>query len=166
MPFTTKVHRTQIQVTSSRISTRKLRKITNELEREAKFLASIGPYTTGRLARSIGTTGPTPTGLKVTSTVGSRLSYAGIVERGAGIHPIFPKGAPHIYRFFGPAATRPPQLKFYWRKAGRTVYTPQVPMGPGTIGVSHPGQKGKHFLVKAAGTIAVKYRMRLIVYNF
>jgi hypothetical protein len=165
MAFTTRVHRTQIYVKASRISTRKLRIIANELEREASLLASTGPYSKGNLARSIKTAGPTPTGLSVVAAVGSNLSYAGIVERGAKRHDIFPKRAAHIYRFPGDINyRRAPQLKFRWH--GRTVYTPQVPMAVGTIGVSHPGQAGKHFLIKASGMIAVKYRMRLIVYDF
>jgi hypothetical protein len=167
MPFVTRVHRSQIQVTSTRISTRKLRKIANEMEREARILASVGQYSTGRLAKSIHARGPITSGWMVTAWVGSRLPYAEAVERGAKRHNIFPMGAPHVYRFYGmPGYKEAPQLKFFWRKAGRTVFTPQVPMAPGTIGVSHPGQKGKFFLIRSAGTMAIKYRMRLIVNPF
>lgn len=102
-----------------------------------------GPYTTGHLASTIAKEGPHVSGRLVTGSVVARASYASIAHDGAGVHNIFPKDAPHLWRF---GSRRKPQLKFYWRRAGRTVYAPHIPMSPNFLGISHPGYKGKKFL--------------------
>jgi hypothetical protein len=166
MAYVATLNRGKLFLQTNRMMTRRLRRIMNDVQRDAKIFAR-GPYS-GRgtgpsLAQSIEVEGPVPLGTKVTSTVGSRLPYAASVELGAKIHPIWPKGAPHVYRFFGAGYNAPPKLKFYWR--GRLVYTPQVPMAASTFFVSHPGQKGKRYLTKALAKAAIKYRMHLILYE-
>lgn len=129
-----------------------VRKVMLEVEVAAKVMASEGPYSKGRLAESIHADGPHIRGLIVTATVGSKLDYALAVHNGAKIHPIFPKGM-RMYRF-GPGSRRRPQLHFFWRRAGKSVFFPQIPGGRSTIGRSHPGQKGKRYLsipLEAAG---------------
>lgn len=142
------------------VGRRFVRKVSREIEQGAKVIAGHGEYTTGRLANSIEASPPLVTGTTVSSSIGSKLSYAAAVERGAKVHSIFPKSAPQIYRF---GRVRPPMLKFYWKKAGRTAYFNQIPGGPGTIGLSHPGQKGKGYLIRPFGRAVVKYKMRVTV---
>lgn len=157
------VNEKQLQRTLSRLGISEARKILRFIQRRAIRGALGGPYSrTNALALSIRTSGPAlvPLGggdVMVFGAVYSRLNYAASVEHGAAIHPIFPKGAPHIYRF---GSRRRPQLSFIWR--GRRVVTPHVPMSASTIFRSHPGQRGKHFLVKALLEAVVFYRGRLI----
>lgn len=160
MPYVVRVHHAQLRLQSTRIASRFLRKAIDDVHDIATRGARGGPYSTGNLARSIYKRGPIPMGTTVIGEVGSKLSYARIVERGAQVHNIFPKGEPHIFRF---GDRRPRQLKFTWR--GRVVYTPHVPMAPSTIGRSHPGQTGKHFLLKALVQTAAKRRMRITIYE-
>jgi len=164
MPFETRIHHVQIELDASLIANWKLKRIMREVQREARILVApgTGSYTTGALMKSIETEGPVRVGTIVTGFVGSRKSYAKIVESGAKIHDIFPKGAPHIYRFGRAGA---PQLKFFWRKAGEVVYMPQVPGAAHKVGISHPGVKGKGFLIKPLRLAARKYKMRLINYD-
>jgi hypothetical protein len=142
------------------VGRRFVRKVSREIEEGAKLIASHGEYTTGRLAASIEASPPIVAGTTVSASIGSDLSYAAAVESGAKVHSIFPKRAPHIYRF-GPY--QKPMLKFYWKKAGRIAYFHQIPGGPGTIGLSHPGQKGKGYLIRPFGRAVIKYRMRVTV---
>lgn len=160
MAYVVRVHQARLTLQSTRIASRALRRALDDVHDIATRGASGGSYSTGRLARSIYKRGPIPEGTRVVGSVGSTLSYARIVERGARVHSIFPKGMPHIYRF---GDRRPRQLKFTWR--GRVVYTPHVPMSPSTIGLSHPGQTGKHFLLKALIQTAAKRRMRITIYE-
>lgn len=146
----------KLTVKASRVSVRQVRKIMDSVHDISVRAVSRGPYATGRLASSIYKQGPVTTGLRTFGRVGSELSYAASVERGAIPHPIWPKGARDVWRF---GSRKRPQLKFVWH--GRVVYTPHVPMSPGTIGRSHPGQKGKHFLLRALVQTALKYRMRV-----
>lgn len=133
------------------------------VQRHAQRGAMGGRYSRGnKLASSIYKRGPVIAaagndGVLVVGTVGSDLSYAASVERGAKIHPIFPKGAPHVFRF---GSMRRPLLVFWWR--GRHVFTPHVPMAPSTIGRSHPGQQGKRFLRQAMLRAAARYRAKFI----
>ncbi len=158
----TVIYRLQLEAASRRIAVTKANDVLNDIEREAKFLTATGRYTKGKLSASIYNTGAIPRGQRVVGSVGSRLNYAKSVESGAKRHDIFPKRAPHIYRF---GRERRPTLKFYWAKAGRTVYPNQIPMSPGTIGVSHPGQRGKGFLRIPLLDAAVRHRMRVIIYD-
>jgi hypothetical protein len=154
-----RLYHVQLEAQKSEITRQYLGRILTEIEAQAKAIALVGPYTTGNLSRSIIKVGPTAVGGKVTGKVGSRLSYAGFVESGAKVHNIFPKGI-SSYRF---GRVRRPALKFYWH--GRLVFTNQVPMVPGTIGISHPGQKAKHYLLTPLRNAAVRHRMQLIVYE-
>lgn len=168
MSTTSRVYHAKLYFQTIRQARRFVRKVLREIETEAKIIAAAGPYSTGRLARSIGADGPIVIGTVVKGDVGTRLSYARIVEGGAGIHNIFPKGAPHVYRFGrGTSLTRTysPTLKFYWRKAGRVVYPYQIPMSPRTVGISHPGQKAKGFLFKPLRNAAIRHRMAIVVFD-
>lgn len=157
-----KVYHASLQFESRKIAVRFANRVLNEIETEARFIAATGKYTKGHLAASIYNTGAIPRGTRVVGAVGSRLGYARAVESGARRHDIFPRNAAQVYRFGRPAR---PTLKFFWAKAGRVVYPNQIPMAPGTIGVSHPGQPGKGFLRKPLLAAAVRHRMRIIIYE-
>lgn len=153
-----RINEARLQITANRIGFAKAKRIQRYVYRHAVIGASGGLYSrTQALAASIETVGPFITGKEVTSFIFSALPYAASVERGAEIHNVFPKGMPHIYRF---GSKRPKQLKFFWR--GRIVYTPHVPMSPFTIGISHPGQKGKRFLRDALIKAAIHYKAKFI----
>lgn len=149
-------HELEFTAQYTAITARWLRKPMDDAQSLARRYASEGMYSKGRLAESIYSRGPYIEGLRVYGTIGTSLSYARYVENGALPHPIFPKGEPPIFRF---GSKRPKQLKFVWR--GRTVYTPHVPMSPATIGISHPGMRGKHFLLRAITDVSIRYHMRL-----
>lgn len=151
------VFQVQLRNQTARITKRAAEQALKALEREAKANAAVGQYVRGNLARSIYRSGPFVLGYSASGSVGSRLSYAVIVEKGAKIHNIFPKGVSH-YRF-GPV--RRPALKFVWR--GRVRYFNQIPGAPSTIGRSHPGQPGKHYLGRALVSVAARYNLRVIV---
>lgn len=150
----------QLREQTGRISSRYARRVLDDLQDAARINALGGQYSTGRLASSIYKAGPTVVGDRVLGSVGSRLDYARWVESGAPVHNIFPKGAPHIYRF---GVKRRPLLKFVWR--GRLVYMNQIPGGPGTVGRSHPGMRGKHWLARAMVEVGARRRMRVVIYN-
>jgi hypothetical protein len=160
MPATVKVFQIQLRQQSMRIARRYAATVLEEMQDAAQVNAAGGEYSTGRLASSVYKSGPFPQGSTITGSVGSRLEYASYVEKGARVHNIFPKGAPHVYRF-GPK--RRPMLKFAWR--GRVVYMNQIPGGPGTVGRSHPGMKGKHWLSRAIVAVATRHRLRVIIYD-
>jgi hypothetical protein len=160
MATTTRVFQVQLRQQSIRIARRYAAEILEEMQDAAQINALGGEYSTGRLASSVYKSGPFPQGSTVTGSIGSRLEYASHVERGARVHNIFPKGAPKVYRF---GAKRRPMLKFVWR--GRVVYMNQIPGGPGTIGRSHPGMKGKHWLSKAIAAVGARHRLRVIIYD-
>lgn len=150
----------QLREQTGRISSRYARRVLDDLQDTARINALGGEYSTGRLASSISKNGPTIVGNRVVGSVGSRLDYARWVESGTPVHNIFPKGAPHVYRF-GPK--RRPMLRFIWR--GRLVYMNQIPGGPGTVGRSHPGMRGKHWLSRALIEVGARRRMRVVIYN-
>jgi hypothetical protein len=154
-----RLHRYEIYVHSHQAARRLMRVILNDVQAEAR-LRAIGPYSKGdRLARSIvGEMFEVPNGYG--GRVGSRLSYAASVENGAEIHPIFPKRARWIWRFG--EIGRGPSLVFYWRRIGRRVVAPHIPMSESRIGLSHPGQRGKHYLLGAVHLVARRYRMRVV----
>jgi hypothetical protein len=160
MAYRTVVYRAQLRVDTIAIATRVTTKVLAQLEFETRQNATGGPYSHGHLAASVYKEGPTVLGTKVVGKVGARASYARIVETGARVHDIFPKGAPHAYRF---GRARRPMLRFVWR--GRLVYMHQIPGGPGRIGLSHPGQSGKHFLAKALVGVAARNGFRVIIYD-
>lgn len=153
-----RVYEIQLRLQSLRMARRVADRVLTEAQAAARVNAGTGEYSTGRLARSIYKSGPMVTGKTVRGSIGSRLHYAASVEGGAEVHNIFPRGAPHIYRF---GRKRRPMLKFVWR--GRVVYMNQIPGGPGTIGRSHPGQRGKHFIRNALLGVAARHHLRVIV---
>ena len=137
-----------------------VRRVLEETEFEAKLIASTGPYSTGALADSIESDGPTETLTGISGSVGSHLSYAKVAHNGAKIHVIFPKGAPHVYRF---GSRRKPQLHFFWRKVGKSVFMPHVPGSSGKVGISHPGMKGLHYLTDPMRRVARRHGFRVII---
>lgn len=160
---TVRLNRAQIKVTSIKAGIAFLSRVMLEVESDAKLITASGPYTTGRLSRSIRTEGPHVVGDRVTGRVGSDLSYAATVHDGARIHPIFPKGMAGVYRFG--ARTGRPKLKFYWRKMGRIVYLPQVPGSRAKVGRSHPGQAGKQYLSEPLRDAARRHHMHVVTFD-
>lgn len=161
--YTNVINDAQLRVSASRIASRQMVKVLDYTYLQAYRYASGGTYSrTNNLARSLTKVGPISTGTQVLAYLvcdPAVAPYAASVERGASVHNIFPRTAPYRFRFYNRAR---PQLKFFWH--GRVVYTPHVPMSPTKIGRSHPGQKGKRFLVKACERAALRYRMEIIVY--
>jgi len=137
------MYKAALQATSRDEAVRLVGNLLEDVKVAAKIIAASGPYSTGRLARSIDKDGPHVSGNIITGSVGSDLSYADTVHDGAPIHKIFPKAAPGVWRF---GSRKAPQLKFYWRKAGKTVMFPHIPASLNTVGLSHPGYKGKQYL--------------------
>lgn len=167
MSTTVRVFQVQLRTQSLRIARRSADRALTEMHEQAKINADIGPYSKGRLATTVYKSGPMVVGTAVHGSVGSRLHYARAVESGTGLHGpkaraynIFPKSAPHIYRF---GRKRRPMLKFIWH--GHVTYMNQIPGGPGTIGRSHPGQKGKHWLTRAMVEVAIRRNYRVIVFD-
>lgn len=160
MATTVRVFQIPLYDQSIRMARKYAARILVEVEAQAKVNAAIGEYSKGHLAKSVYKSGPMTVARTVHGSVGSRLTYAAAVEKGARIHNIFPKGAPHIYRF---GRKRRPMLKFLWR--GHFVYMNQIPGGPGTVGRSHPGQRGKHWLARAIVSVARRHNLRVIVYE-
>jgi hypothetical protein len=117
--------------------------VLQEMRARAVSILSHGPYTTGSLAGTIELQGPKIFGTEVRGAIGSRADNALVVHDGARVHEIFPKEAGHVYRF---GSRKRPQLKFFWRKAGRVAFFPHIPGSPHTVGRSHPGMKGKKYL--------------------
>jgi hypothetical protein len=159
---TVRINHAQARVVSVEAGVRLVTQVLYEIQFEAKIMATGGPYSSGNLADSIDREGPIVTGSTIRGSVGSNLPYAASVHDGAQIHPIFPKGAQGFYRF-GTRAR--PQLRFFWRRAGRVVYMPQVPGSPSTIGRSHPGIKsGKKYLTEPLRNAARRHGMRVITF--
>lgn len=155
-----RVFHVQLQAQSLAIARRQSARILDEMSAAAKINAAGGQYSKGTLARSVYKDGPTVVGTTIHGSVGSRSLHARVVESGASVHNIFPKGAPHFYRF---GAKRRPMLKFIWH--GRVVYMNQIPGGRGTVGRSHPGMRGKHWLSRALVSVALANNLRVIIYD-
>src|SRR5262245_9542 len=159
MPGRSRVYR----ATTTRVGTAAARRLVEQVVYEIRFGANArlltGPYTTGTLALSLESDIVTVPN-SVRGSVGSRLPYARTVHDGAKVHEIFPKGAPRVFRF---GEHRRPQLKFYWRKVGHTVYFPHIPGGPSTVGRSHPGQRGKQYLLEPLRGAARRHGMKIII---
>jgi hypothetical protein len=117
------VHHGQARLTATRFARNRVQAMVRDAEAGAKLRASIGPYATGFLARSI-TSSVFTTAFGVRGRVGSDLSYAEVAERGSPAHIIRP---------------RPPKkaMYFYWRKVDDYVWFSLV---------RHPGMKGKGYL--------------------
>ena len=138
----------------------------NQVMYEVAFAAHAqllsGPYSVGNLAASITRDGPHIGPGRVNGSVGSKLPYAAAVHNGAKVHWIFPKAAPGVVRF---SSRRRPQLRFFWRKKGRIVYMPHIPGSPSKVGLSHPGQEGKHYLTEPLRRSARIHGFRVITYD-
>jgi hypothetical protein len=156
---TVRLNRAEIRVETMAMALRLARQFLYEVEFEAKIIAARGTYASGALATSIFTDGPHVIGDRVTGRVGTELPYAASVHSGAKVHAIFPKGSVGVWR---PGDRHRPQLKFFWRKRGRTAYFPHIPGGPATVGRSHPGQKGKEFISEPMRDAARRHSMRYI----
>ena len=120
-----------------------MEQVLQEMRAGAVIALAHGEYTTGNLAASLEIQGPLIRGESVAGAVGSRLDEALVVHDGARVHDIYPKASRGVWR---PGSHRRPQLKFFWRRKGRIAYFPHIPGGPGTIGRSHPGMRGKKYL--------------------
>jgi hypothetical protein len=148
MPVQVRINRATTFVQSREAAAKLVRQVLYEVEFAAKAMTLGGPYSVGNLANSIHSVGPTFTPIGVTGRVGSKLKYAMSVHDGAKRHAIYPKGHKGGARFGGWASHQKPQLKFFWRKAGKIVYFPQIPGSVATVLKSHPGQKGKQYLTE------------------
>lgn len=157
---TVRLHSVELHVQTSEMAVRILEQVMYEVAFGARLKVLAGPYTTGNLAESIERRGPYIRGTTVSGAVGTDAVYAASVHGGAKVHDIFPKRAPHTYRF---GKARAPMLKFFWRKAGKTVYMNQIPGAPSRIGLSHPGQSGKHFISDPLKAAAIRHGMNYIV---
>lgn len=174
MAYRARIYDARLYVESTGFMGIRVGQIIDDIHDLAVRGATGGPYSKGALAGSIYKTKPFPIGWKVRGRVGSPLSYAASVEGGAEIHNIFPKGAAHTLRFgrvertgrklqFGLGTGTRRMLAFYWR--GSFIVTPHVPMSPRTVGLSHPGQRGKRFLLNALLEAAAKWQMKIDVYE-
>lgn len=151
-----------IRAHSLEVARRLVKQVMYETEFGARLLTLGGPYSVGNLADSIHGDGPHVTGSLVTGTVGSSLPYAKSVHDGAKVHWIFPKASKGVIRF---NSRRRPQLRFFWRRVGRTVYLPHVPGSPGKIGHSHPGVKAKHYLTEPLRNAARRHGFRFVRFD-
>jgi hypothetical protein len=158
MAYTVRINRIATAVQSREAGARLVRQVLYEVEFFAKAVTLGGSYSSGALADSIHSVGPTFDPRGVTGRVGSKLKYAMSVHDGAKVHWIFPKGI-HRARFGG--RPKRPMLKFYWRKVGKVVWMNQVPGSRGKIGVSHPGQPGKKYLTRGLVRSAHLHNMRV-----
>lgn len=156
------LYRAVMRAHSREVAMRLVRQVMYETEFGAKLITSGGPYSVGNLAASIHSEGPTVTGNLVNGTVGSSLPYAKSVHDGAKVHWIFPKASKGVIRF---GSRRRPQLRFFWRRAGRVVFMPHVPGSPGKIGHSHPGVKAKHYLTEPLRNSARRHGFRFIRFD-
>lgn len=155
-----RLSRFAIRRKSRRVATEIVDRVLDEVLFEAFIIARSGQYATGRLAQSLHKVGPRPVGLRVEGSVRSDLNYAASVHNGAEIHQIFPRAAPHVYRF---GSRRRPQLKFFWRRVGRVVFLPHIPGARSRIGRSHPGiAHGKHFLTIPLRDAARRHNLRVV----
>lgn len=148
-----------IRAHSMEVAKRLVRQVLYETEFGAKAMTRGGPYSVGNLADSIHSDGPNASVSSVSGTVGSRLKYAAAVHDGAKVHWIFPKASKGVIRF---GSRRRPQLKFFWRRAGKVVFMPHIPGSAARIGHSHPGVKGKHYLTEPLRAAARRHGFRFI----
>lgn len=165
MAYRVTINNARLTLKVNRLANRNAKQIMDETFDGAVALVLGGPYSTGALARHMYKVGPISAGLTTTGVVGNSSPIARIVHDGSGLHgpqhmayDIFPKAATHVYRF---GNRRKPMLRFFWRRAGRVVYMSQIPGSPSTIGRSHPGQRGKMFLARAAEAAARRHGTRL-----
>jgi hypothetical protein len=133
-----------------------MEKVLQEMRAGAVAILSGGRYSTGEMAASIELQGPKLYGEQVRGAIGSRLPQALVVHDGAKVHDIFPIGVPHVYKFNRRGR---PQLRFLWR--GRVAFFPQIPGAPHTVGLSHPGMKGKKYLEIPLVTVGKRHGFKV-----
>lgn len=104
-----------------------VRKTAGQIERAAKRRAASGKYVTGSLSSRITVTYKISAYI-VRAQIGPKPTrrYDLAAHQGAKPHRIRPK-------------RRGGKLRFYWRKVGHVVYFSSV---------SHPGMRGKEYLIK------------------
>jgi hypothetical protein len=112
---------------------KEVRACTAAVNRKARRNAPGGPYSTGRLKRSINWSVQTA-GWNVRGRSGSELIYAYSVHEGQPARRI--------------TAKRYARLRFYWRRVGRIVTPYQV---------NHPGTAPQPYLVQALLTEAPQF---------
>lgn len=149
---TYEIHDVQLKIQTNRMGIRFLRPLMNEVEREARVLASTGHYQTGSVWRtapslrplraSFYQIAPHPDVRGVSGRVGNRAPHARMVHNGTRAHPIPIVGETY--------------QRFKWRRVGHMVVMYYV---------DHPGQKGKFFLSKALASVGLTHRLRFILYN-
>ena len=120
---------------------KEVRSCTAAVNRRARRNAPGGPYSTGRLKRSINWSVQT-FGWDVVGVSGSDLIYAYSVHEGQPARVILPRRAPY--------------LKFFWRRVGHVVRL---------LRVNHPGTAPQPYLVQALLTEAPKFGFRVVVYS-
>lgn len=120
---------------------KEVRACTAAVNRRARRNAPGGPYSTGRLKRSINWSVQTA-GWNVRGRSGSELIYAYSVHEGQPARRI--------------TAKRHPTLVFFWRRVGHVV-TPRA--------VNHPGTAPQPYLVQALLTEAPKFGFRVVIYG-
>lgn len=160
------IHQARLTIKVNRITERHCAEMLREVLFESRARASGGPYSKGALAASIHQVGPITLRLESTGIVEATSPHARMVHDGTGLYgpkhqayDIFPKAAAHVYRF---GSRRKPQLRFEWR--GKIRYFPHIPGAAHTIGRSHPGQRGKNYLVGALEDVAHRRGAR-VKYN-
>jgi hypothetical protein len=144
-----RIYYSQAKRESQEDAERFVREVLRQIRFQARIHIVFGPYTTGALAASLRVRGPFLEFGRVAGSVGSDLAYSAAVEGGSGLYgpkrskyPIYP--------------VRAKKLRFYWRKVGRVVSLPRV---------SHPGQRGKNYLLKAAQSVSRRHNMILVIHE-
>ena len=120
---------------------KEVRACTAAVNRKARRNAPGGPYSTGRLKRSINWHVQT-FGYNIRGTSGSDLIYAYSVHEGQPAREIIPKRAPF--------------LSFFWRRVGRRVRF---------VHVNHPGTAPQPYLVQALLTEAPLFGFKVVIYD-
>ena len=134
------INQAQVFITANRFTQKHVREGIRNIERRARLRASVGEYTTGRMASSI-TSRVWTTGWHVQGRVGSDLPYAKFSDTGTTPHDITPRGPGY-------------PLRFYWRKVGAVVRFYKV---------SHPGQRSKGWLTDPLLIEARRHGWRVII---
>lgn len=149
------VNDAQMRVMAARLGGRFIKKILNEIERDARIIVTGGPYSTGHrielrprmrpsLERSFYQVGPIARGLKVDGFVGNRAPHAMVVHNGSQPH------------FIAARYTRSQRLYFYWLRRRYWFDGPYV---------NHPGMQGKHYLTRAGEMAGRRHRFRFKTYG-
>lgn len=141
MPNRVVLNKAEVRRTAMSLGQKSVRQVTRLTHSQAVENAPGGPYSAGVLKRSIGWQ-VRFMGTRVEGQSGSDLDYAWYVHQGT---------QPHRIR-----ARTKPNLRFYWRKAGRTFTGPYV---------NHPGQKAQPFLTDALLAVAPRHGYKVVIYH-